>query len=166
MTIDERIYNQAAASGMPPILCTLIVAQARHETGNYTSNAFTQCNNCFGYKYVGQALSTGPCVTSSEGDKYAKYASVEDSVKELAAWIKRRQQGGIFPENLSTITTPDQYAQLLKNAGYYGASVSEYVNGLIYWLQKIGSSIGTKESTGALLIIIAIALIVWRKRFF
>lgn len=166
MTNDEIIYNAAIANGMPPVLSTLIVAQARHETGNYTSNAFNSCKNCFGYKYVGQPLAVGPCITSSEGDKYAKYASIENSVKELCDWIKRRQAGGVFPQDLRSITTPDQYAQLLKNAAYYGASVSEYLNGLIFWLQKLGTLKATKESAFAVLILVAMAILIWRKRFF
>ena len=164
--IDEQIYNTATAQGIPPILATLIVAQARHETANYTSNAFRSCNNLFGYKYVGQNLSTGPCITSSEGNSYAKYASVADSVKELTAWIKRRQAENKFPANLNSITTPEQYATLLKNSGYYGAPIREYVNGLIFWLQKLGEVATSKESSFAIVVLLAIAVLIWRKRFF
>jgi len=163
MTFDERIYNKAIADGMPAILSTLIVAQARHETGNYTSNVFKTCNNCFGYKWVGQSTSKGPCTGSPEGDSYAAYASIEDSVHELTAWIKRRQRDGKFPANLSSITTPDQYATLLKNSGYYGAPVNEYLAGLIHWLNQISNTV--QDNGGVILMIfVAIAILIYRKR--
>lgn len=163
--IDEIIYNQATANGMPLQLAALIVAQARHETGNYTSAAFTNCNNCFGYKYVGQDIAT-QCIKSSEADFYAGYDTINDSVTELTDWISRRQDEGKFPADLSTITTPDNYAALLKNAGYYGDSLTNYTNALIKWLQQIGANLPTPTGSGIILILLALGLIVFRKKIF
>lgn len=132
---DQKIYGELIKNGIPRNLALLIVAQSKHETANYTSNVFRSCNNAFGYKYVGQTLSTGPCTGSPEGDRYAKYATVENSAKELALWIKRRQAEGKFPQDLTTITTAAKYALLLKNSGYYGDSVSNYTNGLLAWFK-------------------------------
>ena len=125
------IYGYASAAGMPSNMCYLIEAQSKHETGSYTSNAFLKNNNCFGYKYVkGAKYQIGAGITSTESDPYAKYASVEDSVKELVAWIGRRQASGKFPADLTTIKTPAEYATLLKNCGYFGAPLQEYIAGL------------------------------------
>lgn len=165
MTYDERIYNAALADGMPAALSMLIVAQARHETGGYTSNVFTRCNNAFGYKYVGQRLSTGPCTSSPELDNYAGYSSIENSTHEITGWIKRRQNEGVFPSNLNEITTAEQYAQLLKAAGYYGDTFTNYANGLVYWLSQIADIV--KPATGAaLLVILALGLIAYHKKIF
>lgn len=134
MYFDTIIYNEAIKQGMPPTLANLIVAQAKHETGNFTSNVFKTCNNAFGYKHVGQKLSLGPCGNppANEGAaRYAKYQSVSDSTKEICQWIKRRQSTGVFPANLASITSPAQYAQLLKAGGYYGDTVTNYTNALI-----------------------------------
>lgn len=166
MTFDERIYNKALADGMPTILATFIVAQARHETGNYTSNVFNTCNNAFGYKWVGQSTANGPCVQSPELNSYAKYVSLEDSVHELTLWIKRRQAEGKFPANLASITTPDQYAALLKESGYYGASLQTYLNGLLAALQKLGQLAVSPTGGAVLLVLVAIGIIIWRKRIF
>ena len=162
MIFDDRIYGQAVADGMPAILSTFIVAQARHETADYTSNVFTSCNNCFGYKWVGQALATGPCTGSPEGDSYAKYDSIEKSTHEITGWIKRRQAEGKFPANLNTIVTPDQYATLLKQSGYYGDSLQTYLAGLLLALGKIGNT----QGSAILLLFIAIAALIWRKKIF
>jgi len=165
MTLDERIYNKALSDGMPTILATFIVAQARHETGNYTSNVFNTCNNAFGYKWVGQS-NASPCTGSPEGNSYAKYVSLEDSVHELTLWIKRRQKESKFPASLTAITTPDQYAALLKESGYYGASLQTYLNGLLAALSKLGQLAVSPTGGAVLLVLVAIGIIIWRKRIF
>ncbi len=126
-----HVQSVAASDGMPPVLAKLIAAQAAHETGWFSSNAFKQNNNLFGYKYVrGAKWQLGAGRTSTEGDPYAKYATIDDSIHELTAWIKRRQRDDLFPADLTTIETPTEYANLLKACGYYGAPVQEYVSGL------------------------------------
>lgn len=124
------IKSTAVTEGMPLQLATLVAAQAAHETGNFTSNVFLQCNNCFGYKYVnGTSLQDGACNKSPEGNDYAHYADIEHSVKEICGWIKRRLNEGRFP-TLTTIQTPLQYASLLKNCGYYGDTEANYTAGI------------------------------------
>lgn len=130
MNFGQLIYNEVKRSGIPDPLASLIVAQAGHETAQFSSRVFKYCNNLFGYKYVGQSLSTGPCVDSPEGNAYARYKRWQDSVQELVAWIKRRQKEGVFPDDLTAIQSPEQYANLLKKASYYGDSVTNYAAGL------------------------------------
>ncbi len=169
MTFDERIYNKAIVDGMPPILATFIVAQCKGESTNYTSHVFTSCNNLNGYKWVGQSTALGPCLISPEGDYYAKYATIEDSVHELTMWIKRRQAAGFFPANLATITTPEQYAGYLiadPNHRYYGSSLSSYTAMIITRLKELGNLVVTPESGAVLLVLVALGIIIWRKRIF
>jgi uncharacterized FlgJ-related protein len=135
MTTKQRIFKQAMAEGMPARLADLIAAQSQHETGNYTSGVFQLNNNCFGYKYVGQKIATKGGA-SPEGDSYARYKSIEDSVTEITGWIKRRQAEGKFPEDLALIQTPEQYATLLKRSGYFGAPMNEYIKGLTRWYRS------------------------------
>jgi hypothetical protein len=133
MTAEQIIYQTALSSGIPQPLALLIVAQSKHETGDYTSNAFTLFKNAFGYAYVpGALLQVGPGLVADNGQPVAAYASVADSAKEMVNWIFRRVNEGRFPD-LTTITDPDQYAQLLKNCGYYGDSVSNYTAGISRW---------------------------------
>jgi hypothetical protein len=133
----DLIFATAFADGMPANMCRLIEAQSRHETGNYKSNAFLTNKNCFGYKvFKGSKWQQGAGITSSEGDPYAKYATVEDSVHELCAWIHRRQLGTQFPADLTTIKTPADYAQLLKKCGYFGDTVGHYTSGLTHFLSQ------------------------------
>lgn len=133
----SRIKQIAIADGMPVRLSELIAAQAAHETANFTSKVFVQNNNAFGYKYVKGAIwQDGAGRTSTEGDPYAKYASLANSVHELTAWIGRRVKEGKFPPDLNTITTPLGYASLLKSCGYYGDTAQNYTAGLAAALNR------------------------------
>lgn len=138
MTTEEigaLIYATAFADGMPENMATLIEAQSKHETGLYSSHAFIQDNNCFGYKHVPKGRwQIGDGIKSSEGDPYAKYRSIENSVHELTDWIKRRQKEKKFPADLNTITTPRRYAFLLKGCGYYGDTIANYTAGLTHFM--------------------------------
>ena len=164
---DQTIYDTAVADGIPDTLALFMVAQARHETGNYTSRFFTIGKNAFGYSYVPGAKWQldlgGP--NADNGVPIAQYASVQNSVHELTDWIRRRQAGGIFPQNLSNITTPQEYARLLKAAGYYQDTLQNYTNGLVNWLQQIGSNLFSAKGTTITAIII-ILLVAFRKKLF
>jgi uncharacterized FlgJ-related protein len=140
MAIENIIYNTAVADGMPATLATFIVAQAKHETGNFQHRFFTQGNNAFGYSWVSgndkwQLPDPGP--VADNGVRIAQYATVQNSVHELTDWIKRRQAQGKFPRNLKEITTPESYAWYLKNSGYYGASYTLYSDRLRYWYDRL-----------------------------
>lgn len=131
-TTEQKIFDTARAGGMPVTLSLLLIAQAKHETGNFTSNFFRQYNNAFGYSYVagGRWQLPGGGSVADNGQPIAAYASVENSTNEIVDWIKRRQSQGKFPADLNTITSPDQYASLLKNAGYFGDTLANYAAGL------------------------------------
>ena len=54
MTLDQQIYDTAIKNGFNPMAAKLIVAQARFESADYTSNVFKQNNNTSGFKFIGQ----------------------------------------------------------------------------------------------------------------
>lgn len=121
------IYNIAVEEGVDKINAKLpgfMISQSGHETDEWTSPVFKSCNNGFGYKHVGQKLSQGACNNAPEGGSYAKYASLADSAREMARWIKRRE------DKFKNVDTLEEYAQALKDNGYYGDSVSNYLAGL------------------------------------
>jgi uncharacterized FlgJ-related protein len=124
MTQNEQIvFNTAIAEGMDkinPLLPGFIVADFGHESNDGTSDVFKKCNNGFGYKFVGQKLAVSACTDSPEGDAYAKYRSLEDSTKEICGWIKRREA------SFKDIKTPEEYAKVLKDNGYYGDTLAKY----------------------------------------
>lgn len=160
--IAVRIYNQARAGtpynkGVPVDLANLLVSQSKHETNDYTSNLFKKYNNAFGYAYYGGSnYQTGAGSVADNGQPIAAYSSIEDSVQEIVDWIYRRVKDGKFPADLSVIKTPAQYASYLKNAGYYGDTLQNYLNGLVRWFVVITPSQGI---AGALVVVGVLAFV-------
>lgn len=165
MSFADRIFNQATRGtntnpGLPNTLAALLVAQAQHETGNFLSNIFTNFNNAFGYAfYPGSLYQIGPGSIADNGQPVARYATVEDSVKELIDWIYRRVKEGKFPANLATITEPEQYAKLLKDAGYYTAPLSVYTNGLKYYFTRVLEIV--EKPTAQITMLAVSAFVLW-----
>jgi hypothetical protein len=156
---DQIIYDVAIAEGFTPTAAKFVVAQARFESANYSSNVFNTNNNTSGMKYIGQPLATrgtlappaertstcrngGKCVNS---DYYAKFESVADSANDVISRLYNITKGGITPQQLKNAKTPEEFAQLLKARGYYGESkgqspaqsVNEYAAGIRSLLRRI-----------------------------
>jgi hypothetical protein len=172
MTVQDRIYNQALRDGIPDTFARLMVAWFSYETAYnglpFNSPVFLRCNNVAGYKYVGQQTAAGACSISPEGDPYAYYRTLEDSVHEISLWIGRRMNEGIFPADLRTITNTYQLSVLLKNAQYYGDTVTRYSNGLAYWWEQVkGLQLSGKTAgIGLLLLVGAGFAYYYRKQLF
>lgn len=167
MDYAQKIFNQAVAGtpynpGVPATLASLMVAQAKHETGNFTSRFFRENNNAFGYAYyAGSYYQTGAGDLADNGKPIADYASVEDSTKEVVDWIYRRSRAGSFPKDLRAVKTPEQYAQLLKSANYYGDTLSNYLAGLKRFFVPMGIVTGLN-----ILIAAGVVLYMFRKDIF
>ena len=142
----------------------LLVAQAKHETGNFTSNGFRLGNNAFGYSYVrgGAWQLPTPGRIADNGQPLAQYASVEDSTREVVDWIYRRVREGKFPSDLASITSPDKYALLLKQSGYYGDTLQNYSSGLRRFLADLVPE-AVRDNPGATLLLTVLGgFIAWR----
>ena len=150
--------------GLPATLANLLVAQAAHETSNFTSRFFRDYNNAFGYSYAGSRYQSGAGGIADNGQPIGVYPSVADSTREVVDWIYRRQREGKFPADLATITTPEQYAKLLKDAGYYGDTLSNYTAGLKRFFVNLYQEIGKPPIAGALLVIGLLLILALRKK--
>lgn len=128
MNQNEKIILRVCQSNKIPIrLANLILAQAKHETGNFTSAVFKDCSNGFGYSAINQN------VACPDHSFYKRYNNLAESTQEVINWLKRRQNEGKFPA-FKDLVDPDQYAGLLKSSGYYTDLVSNYANGLARFL--------------------------------
>lgn len=147
---DTLIYTAARGAGVPDAVARIIAAQARHETGNYTSRVFKADNNAFGYKFVGQSNAVpGTKAPANEGPTpYARYKSVQDSVIEMVNWLKRRQREGKL--KIAELTTPEKYAAALKQSGYYGAPESLYATAVARHLKSLAITTGGAIATALL----------------
>ena len=150
MNFDTIIYTAARGAGVPDQVARIIAAQARHETGNYTSRVFKNDNNAFGYKFVGQRNAVpGTAAPASEGSApYARYKSVQDSTIEMVNWLKRRQREGKL--KIVDLNTPEKYAAALKASGYYGAPQSLYATAVAKHLKSLAITTGGAIATALL----------------
>jgi uncharacterized FlgJ-related protein len=141
LNYDQEIYNGAIKGGATPALATLLVAQARHETGNYSNKQTKVNNNLFGFKYSPNSKFSKRGNISPEGDPYAKFDTVGDSIQEYVVRYmgKNSKEGGTRLQEFNKIQPKDTttFANKLKGYGYYGAKVSEYINGLNGALTRI-----------------------------
>lgn len=117
---DGIVYNAGISEGLTPLLSSFLVSQANHESASYTSDVFKRCNNAFGYKYVGQSGAVSCSKSPEDSLHYAKYASLEDSAREVARWIKRRMK------DFENVRTPEEYAVALEKNGYFTGNSSVY----------------------------------------
>lgn len=181
-TNDQIIYDIAIKNGFTPTAAKLVVAQARFESADYTSNVFKANNNTSGMKFIGQPLATrgtlapvaersascrngGQCVN---GDYYAKFQSVEDSAKDKIERLYTKTIKGVTPEQLKNVKTPEEFAKLLKIRGYYGDKESIYAGGLARKLTLINITEFVKKnknflSLGVGLLIIGVAYYYYSK---
>lgn len=137
-TISQTIYDTAIKDGMPEKLAALIVAQAKHETGNYTSKFFKVYLNCFGYSKTASKWQLHIQTPNADNAApIAAYGSIENSVHELTDWIKRRQREKKFPADLNTIDKAETYVTLLKHCGYFGDTLNNYLAGVNHYSQDL-----------------------------
>lgn len=148
---DQIIYNTAIKQGFSPTAAKFVVAQARFESADYTSNVFKANNNTSGMKYIGQPLATrgslapknersATCQAGGEcknSDHYAKFSSVQDSANDKIVRLYNITMRGVTPEQLKNAKTPEEFASLLKKRGYYGGDESTYAGGLKAKLLRI-----------------------------
>lgn len=144
--IDSLIYKAAIRNGYSSKAALFVVAQARLETADYSSNVFKNNNNLFGMKFINQRLATRgtlaplserTCNGNCNTDYYAKYSSVTDSVNDLLTRLYNITRNGITPDQLKNSTDTLDFSTKLKQRNYYGTSINVYNNGLISKLKKI-----------------------------
>ena len=136
MTLDQQIYDTAIKNGFNPIAAKLIVAQARFESADYTSNVFKQNNNTSGIKFVGQPNAVQGTL-SPEGNYYAKFNTIQDAINDKIARIYNLTMKGVTPQQLKDSTDAIDFANKLKQRGYFDSSASEYASGLKAKLLRI-----------------------------
>jgi len=122
-----RAINQAFQGSKYQVLVPYLIAQAKHETGNFTSNVFKQANNLFGMRIpqTRPSLRSGYFI-ARDGSKYSKYKTVLDSAKDMRLYLENQNfpvPGDLF-----------QYVAGLKNRGYFGDSFINYLKGVQSWL--------------------------------
>lgn len=120
--IDSLAQISANVSGVSP---EFIKAQWRHETNDFSNWGSKVANNFGGMKqFKPQPSWFNDDAQSPEGDNYQVFNSPQEYAEYFGNYIKKYVPGA------QEAKTPEEYAIALKNMGYYGAPVEEYVGGL------------------------------------
>lgn len=155
---QNEVYSAALRGGMNDTLAKLITAQATHETGNFKSNVFLKTNNAFGMKVPRVRktifiLQPSDIVRKSEGaTAYAQYSDLKNSVFDLINWLQYNKC------DFSQIKNTSDYANFLKQKGFYGAEISEYLNGLNSFFKKYT---GLKTTGLPFILIVSLAFLTY-----
>lgn len=137
VTNEQIIYQAAREQGVPDTVAKLMIAQSKQETGEFTSAVFKDDHNGFGMKVPSvrkDPYIKGPSSHTQlkEGTvPYAAYENLSDSTKSLINWM---QYNKIKWED---IDTPEKYATVLKNKGYYGDALATYMYRVSMFYDKI-----------------------------
>ena len=130
---DLLLYKLLMLHKFPAELSLLIVAQAKHETGNFSSKGFRVRNSLFGYGFVKnnrfQLQKSGGKHPEDNG-QYAAYSTLENSILDIIGYYKRRSTK-FFP-----ISSIPAYALALKEENYYTDTVANYTKGLTHFFSR------------------------------
>lgn len=105
-----------------------IVAQAKHETANFTSNLAVNHNNFFGMKVPTkrESLRNGT-YTAPNGEIFSTFESPEDSVQDFVLYY---EEMGLKKQYANL----NAYIKALHAKGYFTDEYSNYLNGVRRWL--------------------------------
>lgn len=162
MNVDKIIYDEAIKAGFSKKLALLIIAQARLESADYTNNQFKSNNNIFGFKYVNQPLATKGNI-SPEGNYYAKYKSPQDSAKDYINRYFGFSRGGVSTDDLKNSTDSTDFANKLKQRGFFGITAKQYAAGIEAKLKTLDIT-KIAVGSGVLIILAIIIFLVIRKK--
>ena len=117
------LFNDLQTVGkFTPEMARLLVAQAAHETGNFTSQLFKEQNNLFGMRHprIRKTYSIG------EKSGHAVFASVQDSIKDYKIYHT------VF-NYLPFYSSVSTFVEALASRGYFTAPKEEYKRGVSYF---------------------------------
>lgn len=122
-TINEaykEIYSNLLEVGFKVDQAKILLSQAAHETGNFTSDIFFNNRNAFGLKDTGHGFNIG----TRKG--HALYESYIDNIKDFAQYYKERK----YLQNYNTI---DLYVKAIKEQKYFEADEAQYLKGVKFF---------------------------------
>lgn len=130
-TMFDEIKSQLIASGLTVTdanrLAGYMLAQAKHETANFTSKSYTVAHNLFGMKESSRSNSTGSYLG------HAKFSTDEFSILDMIQYLKSSR---VY--KLSDYAKMDMYKYILtlKSRGYFEDSFLNYYNGVAKFYVK------------------------------
>lgn len=120
---EEEIIRVLREQGVGENLSQIILAQAKHESGNFSSVIFEENWNPFGMKQARVRQTT--CIGTNRG--HGVYSSLSDAVIDYVLWMKDRN----VPFKGKCLKS---YVMILKSKGYFEDDFDNYVRGMEYFV--------------------------------
>ena len=120
---EEEVLRVLREQGVGETLSHIILAQAKHESANFTSVIFEENWNPFGMKQARVRETT--CVGTSRG--HGVYLSLSDAVIDYVLYMKARN----IPLEGKSVKS---YVMILKSKGYFEDGYENYVRGVEYFV--------------------------------
>lgn len=119
---EDVILTTLRQHGISEELSLIILAQAKHETGNFASDIFWENNNAFGLKQPRKRPTT--CIGTNRG--HGVYKSLHDNVVDYVLWM---DMAGLpyHEENVF------KYVSMLKKKRYFEDDLHRYYRGVKYF---------------------------------
>lgn len=159
---ENIVINTCIAAGLSPLQAFIVYSQGLQESG-YNSHVFAANNNAFGMKfprvrkspYIQGRGTAAPAGESYPGDPYnyyAKFASLEDSVKDL---LHRQNYFGI---NWKNIQAAEDYINFCKATKYFQGSLAIYKSNVAALLKKFANLIEKNPGSSVATVLLAIGV--------
>lgn len=116
---EQHIRQVLLEKGIATATAELILAQARLESGHFTSNVFNQANNPFGMRPARVRIS----VACGQYNGYASYAHVRDAAIDFVHWLEY----ACLPAH---ILTAEEYVAFLYKKKYFEDCPKRYLSRL------------------------------------
>lgn len=129
LTVEERVVAVLRDSGFSRTMQRIILAQAKHESGNFTNPLTVNHNNIFAMHHPGKSRPTtslGPWGRAEGRTCFASFASIESSVTDYILY--KKSYGIVDKEN------ERGYVYELKRHRYFEASTELYIRCVQRWM--------------------------------
>ena len=124
---DEEVLRVLKEQGVGEVLSQIILAQAKHESGNFTSVIFEENWNPFGMKQARVRQNTA--IGTNRG--HAVYLSLYDAVLDYVYYMRARN----IPFQGESVNS---YVMILKSKGYFEDGYNNYARGVRKFHEELG----------------------------
>lgn len=126
---ENEIRSVLESEGLEPFVVDLLVAQSKHESGNY-KNSLTKYNNVFARHYSKRDTFATSAGAKAEGhSRFAKYPSLRNATLSQISYLKRKHYSFKWKSAY-------QFALELKSKSYYEAPIDTYTSALNRHMRK------------------------------
>jgi uncharacterized FlgJ-related protein len=125
LTKEQIITNKLVTCGYSDtLLISLIIAQAKLESGNFTNRLTRHHNNIFSMQHPKKRPTTSlcGCARAENRDGYASFSSIESAVEDYVLYLEFSK--------ITKISTSEEYVRLLKKKKYFESSEKKYLRAI------------------------------------